>query len=73
MRYFLDKDICPRYNTANKSVEAREISVTGEKRGNVPVKGLTAEIRFPVSAGIGLVLGRICPGLSQYVECSRGL
>lgn len=38
----------------------------------MPVKGFAAEIHFAVSAALGLVHGRICPELSQYVECYRG-
>ena len=67
IRIFLDKFIkkqkynctnlltrgCPlRYN-APQSVEVRNASVAGEQRGNVPAKGLPAEIhaRFPPSMG----------------------
>ena len=48
------------------------MTIRGE-RGNVPEKGFAAEIQILVSAGFGLVPGRICLGLSQYVECYRGL
>ena len=46
------------------------MTIRGE-RGNVPEKGFAAEIQILVSAGFGLVPGRICLGLSQYVECYR--
>ena len=58
---FVDNIYCLRYNATNKSVEARKVSVTGEERGNVPVKGFAAEIEVPVSAGLGLVLRQNMP------------
>jgi len=49
---------------------AESISIRGE-RGNVPEKGLAAEIHRSVSAGFGLVFGRICHELSHFVESYR--
>ena len=48
----LDKPDALGYN-APQSVEVRNASVAGERRGNVPVKGLPAEIhlRFPPKMG----------------------